>query len=62
MQKIMAEAFDVLRIPVTIFQNIGQPKANQKELNNPRPLRSPNDFSKLLYRIEVSKDLIKSMI
>jgi hypothetical protein len=38
------------------------PRANQKELNNPRPLKTPNDFSKLLYRIEVSKDLMKGML
>ena len=31
-------------------------------MNNPRPLKTPSDFSKLLYRVEVSKDLIKGMV
>jgi len=31
-------------------------------MNNPRPLKTPNDFSKLLYRVEVSKDLLRGMV
>ena len=37
-------------------------KDDVSEKNNPRPLKTTNDFSKLLYRIDVSKDLMRAMI
>jgi hypothetical protein len=47
-----------LRIPTTIFETVGGVKGTPK---NPRPLMTSNDYSKLLYRIDVSKDLLKTM-
>ena len=47
---------------MTIFQNVKLAKGEVSEKNNPRPLRTPNDFSKLLYRIDVSKELLKAMV
>ena len=56
-------SYDVLRIPVTIFQNplasVGEDSASNA---NPRPLKILGDFQKLLYRVDVSKDLMQSMI
>ena len=48
----------MLNVPTTIFETVGGLKGTPK---NPRPLKTPNDYSKLLYRQEVSKDLLKAI-